>query len=67
MFELDVYLHDRLIGRTTFNTKKVRIGRGTDNELQIDGRLLEHAFERQGDVALVVVDRKQYGHQGHGR
>jgi hypothetical protein len=36
MFELDVYLRDRLLGRTTFNTDEVRIGRGADNELQID-------------------------------
>ena len=38
-----------------------------DDELQVDRCLPEHALERQGDVALVVVDRQQYGHQGHGR
>jgi len=40
MFELDVYLRDRLIGRTTFNSDEVRIGRGADNELQIDNLAL---------------------------
>jgi predicted component of type VI protein secretion system len=40
MFELGVYLRDRLIGRTTFQADEVRIGRGADNELQIDNLAL---------------------------
>jgi FHA domain len=40
MFELDVYLRERLIGRTTFTSDEVRIGRGSDNELQIDNLAL---------------------------
>jgi hypothetical protein len=29
--------------------------------------LPEHAFERVSDMTVVVVDRQQDGHQGHGR
>ncbi len=58
MFELDVYLRDRLIGRTTFNTDEVRIGRGADNELQIDNLALSryHASIELVDGFYVLKD-----------
>lgn len=58
MFELDVYLRDRLIGRTTFDTPEVRIGRGADNELQIDNLALSryHASIENIDGLYVIKD-----------
>jgi pSer/pThr/pTyr-binding forkhead associated (FHA) protein len=58
MFELDVYLRDKLIGRTTFNTDEVRIGRGADNELQIDNLALSryHASIELVDGFYVLKD-----------
>ncbi len=58
MFELDVYLRDRLLGRTTFNTDEVRIGRGADNELQIDNLALSryHASIEKVEGLYVLKD-----------
>ena len=36
MFELSVFFRDQLIGRSTFTQEEVRIGRNSDNEVQID-------------------------------
>lgn len=40
MFELRIFLRDRLIGRSTFTRDEVRIGRSADNEVQIDNPAL---------------------------
>jgi len=40
LFELSVFLRDRLIGRSVFADDEVRIGRSADNEVQIDNLAL---------------------------
>jgi pSer/pThr/pTyr-binding forkhead associated (FHA) protein len=58
MFELDVYLRERLVGRTTFTSDEVRIGRGVDNELQIDNLALSryHASVEVIDGLHIIKD-----------
>lgn len=58
MFELSVFLRDRLIGRSTFADDEVRIGRSADNEVQIDNLALSryHASIECIDGTHVVKD-----------
>ncbi len=58
MFELSVFLKDRLVGRTTFENDEVRIGRSADNEVQIDNLALSryHASIERVDDLYVLKD-----------
>jgi len=40
MYEISIFLKDRLIGRSTFALDEVRIGRSADNEVRIDNPAL---------------------------
>ena len=64
MFELDVYLRDRLLGRTTFNTDEVRIGRNADNELQIDNLALSRYHASIENVEGLYVLKDFGSHNG---
>ena len=59
MFELSVYLKDRLVGRSRFTGDEVRIGRSADNEVQIDNLALSryHASIENLGGALRARDR----------
>jgi hypothetical protein len=58
VFELSVYLRDRLIGRSAFSSEEVRIGRAPDNEVQIDNLALSryHASIEQIDGLYLLKD-----------
>jgi predicted component of type VI protein secretion system len=56
VFEISVFLRERLVARSTFAHEEVRIGRSPDNELQLDDPVLSrfHAsIETQGGVAML--------------
>jgi hypothetical protein len=62
MFELSIFLRDKLVGRSTFESDEVRIGRNQDNEVRIDNPALSryHAsIEAVSGIYLV----KDYGSQ----
>jgi hypothetical protein len=62
MFELDIFLRDKLIGRSVFSSEEVRIGRAADNEVQIDNLALSryHAsIENVGGLHVL----KDFGSQ----
>jgi predicted component of type VI protein secretion system len=62
VFELNIFLKDKLIGRSVFETEEVRIGRAADNEVQIDNLGLSryHAsIENVGGVHIL----KDFGSQ----
>jgi predicted component of type VI protein secretion system len=58
LFELSVFLRDRLIGRSVFQEDEVRIGRSADNEVQIDNMALSryHASIENVEGVYVVKD-----------
>jgi predicted component of type VI protein secretion system len=58
MFELSVYLKDRLVGRSRFTSDEVRIGRSADNEVQIDNLGLSryHASIEQLEGLFLLKD-----------
>jgi pSer/pThr/pTyr-binding forkhead associated (FHA) protein len=64
LFELSVFLRDRLIGRSVFADDEVRIGRSADNEVQIDNLALSryHAsIETAGGVHVIKDWQSQNG------
>ena len=58
MFELNVFLRDKLVGRSVFQNEEVRIGRAADNEVQIDNLALSryHASIENLGGAYVLKD-----------
>jgi predicted component of type VI protein secretion system len=58
VFELSVYLKDRLVGRSRFTGDEVRIGRSADNEVQIDNLGLSryHASIEHLDGLFLLKD-----------
>src|SRR5262245_47317896 len=63
MFQLTVFLRDRMLGRSSFEDDEVRIGRSPDNEVQIDNLALSryHASIEAVDGGIHVV--KDFGSQ----
>ncbi len=64
MFELSIFLRDKLIGRSAFTIEEVRIGRSADNEVQIDNGALSryHAsIESMGGVHVIKDFSSQNG------
>jgi len=62
VFELNIFLKDKLIGRSVFTVDEVRIGRAADNEVQIDNLALSryHAsIENVGGIHVL----KDFGSQ----
>lgn len=55
MFELNVYLRDKLIGRSVFEAEEVRIGRAADNEVQIDNLAFSRYHASIEDVKGVYI------------
>jgi pSer/pThr/pTyr-binding forkhead associated (FHA) protein len=63
LFELSVFLRDRLIGRSVFADEEVRIGRSADNEVQIDNLGLSryHASIELVDGIYILKDWSSQG------
>ncbi len=62
MFELNVFLRDKLIGRSVFSGEEVRIGRAVDNEVQIDNLAFSRYHASIEDVKGVYI-LKDFGSQ----
>ena len=62
MFELSIFLKDRLIGRSTFGLDEVRIGRSADNEVRIDNPALSRYHASIEAVAGIHL-LKDFGSQ----
>src|SRR5437870_904985 len=62
MFELSIFLRDRLVGRSSFELDEVRIGRSADNEVQIDNLALSRYHASIECIAGVHV-LKDFGSQ----
>ena len=62
MFELSIFLRDRLIGRSTFSLEEVRIGRSADNEVRIDNPALSRYHASIEAVAGIHL-LKDFGSQ----
>ncbi len=55
MFELNVFLRDKLIGRSVFSAEEIRIGRAVDNEVQIDNLAFSRYHASIEDVKGMYV------------
>jgi hypothetical protein len=62
MFELSIFLRERLIGRSTFSLEEVRIGRSADNEVRIDNPALSRYHASIESVAGIHL-LKDFGSQ----
>lgn len=62
MFELSIFLRERLIGRSTFSHEEVRIGRSADNEVRIDNPALSRYHASIEAVAGIHL-LKDFGSQ----
>ena len=62
MFELSIFLRERLIGRSTFSLEEVRIGRSADNEVRIDNPALSRYHASIEAVAGIHL-LKDFGSQ----
>ncbi len=62
MFELNVFLRDKLIGRSVFSGEEVRIGRAADNEVQIDNLAFSRYHASIEDVKGIYI-LKDFGSQ----
>ena len=62
MFELSIFLRDRLIGRSTFSHDEVRIGRSADNQVRIDNTALSRHHASIESVAGIHL-LKDFGSQ----
>lgn len=62
MFELSIFLRERLIGRSTFSLDEVRIGRSADNEVRIDNAALSRYHASIEAVAGIHL-LKDFGSQ----
>jgi hypothetical protein len=55
VFELSIFLRDKMIGRSTFSHDEVRIGRSADNEVRIDNQALSRHHASIESVAGIHV------------
>lgn len=62
MYEISIFLKDRLIGRSTFALDEVRIGRSADNEVRIDNPALSRYHASIESVAGIHL-LKDFGSQ----
>jgi hypothetical protein len=62
MFEISIFLRDKLIGRSTFSLEEVRIGRSADNEVRIDNPALSRYHASIESVAGIYL-LKDFGSQ----
>lgn len=62
MYEISIFLKDRLIGRSTFAHEEVRIGRSADNEVRIDNPALSRYHASIEAVAGIHL-LKDFGSQ----
>jgi predicted component of type VI protein secretion system len=62
MFELSIFLRDKLIGRSSFSHDEVRIGRSADNEVRIDNQALSRHHAAVESVAGIHL-LKDFGSQ----
>ena len=62
MFQLTVYLRERLLGRSSFEDDEVRIGRNPDNEVQIDNLALSR-YHASIEVVAGLHVLKDFGSQ----
>lgn len=62
MFELKIFLRDRLIGRSTFTVEEARIGRSADNEVRLDNPAVSR-YHASVESAAGIHVLKDYGSQ----
>lgn len=64
MFGLNVFLRDRLVARSTFVTREVRIGRSADNDVQLDNQGVSRYHAAVAQVSGVHVLEEFGGRTG---